>query len=316
MPKHFASDNFAGAHPDILNAITAANAGHYPAYGADPFTASAIKKFHAHFGDDIEVFFVFGGTAANVLGLQALLDSYHAVICAESSHINVDECGAPEKFTGGKLLTLPSTNGKISVEQITRFLSDIGVEHHSQPRAISLTQATEMGTVYTPEEMADLADFAHQHNLAVHVDGARIANAAAFLHLDLRAITRDVGVDVLSFGGTKNGMMFGEAVIFFDRSYARNFKYIRKQGMQLLSKMRFIAAQFDAYLSNDLWRQNARHANAMAQVLARGLEKIPQVRITQPVEANAVFACIPANAVPQIQAQYLFYIWNAETSEA
>ena len=315
VPKHFASDNFAGVHPDVFKALSSANSGHCKAYGADKYTEAAIKKFCDHFGDRIDVYFVFGGTAANVLGLKMITESYHAIICAESAHINVDECGAPEKFTGCKLLTIPSTDGKITVEQVSGFLPAIGVEHHSQPKVISITQATEMGTVYTPEEIETLAAFAHQHEMLLHVDGARLANAAATLDLHLSDLTTDVGVDVLSFGGTKNGLMFGEAVIFFKRSYSKNFKYVRKQGMQLLSKMRFISAQFEAYLSNDLWLKNARHANEMAQLLAHELEKIPEIQITQHVQANAVFAIFPEEMIPTVQAKYFFYVWDEQKSE-
>ncbi|GAK55061.1 aromatic amino acid beta-eliminating lyase/threonine aldolase [Candidatus Vecturithrix granuli] len=315
VPKHFASDNFAGVHPDILKAIASANSGHYKAYGADKYTDAAIKKFHDHFGDRIDVYFVFGGTAANVLGLKMITESYHGIVCAESAHINVDECGAPEKFTGCKLLTVPSPDGKITVEQVSHFLSAFGVEHHNQPKVISITQTTEMGTVYTPEEIETLAAYAHQHDMLLHVDGARLANAAASLDLHLSDLTTDVGVDVLSFGGTKNGLMFGEAVIFFKRSLSKNFKYLRKQGMQLLSKMRFISAQFDAYLSNDLWLKNARHANAMAQLLASELEKIPTISITQKVQANAVFAIFPKEIIPTVQEKYYFYVWNEHSSE-
>ena len=315
VPKHFASDNFAGVHPDILKAIASANSGHCKAYGVDKYTEAAIKKFYDHFGDRIDVYFVFGGTAANVLGLKMITESYHGIVCAESAHINVDECGAPEKFTGCKLLTVPSPDGKITVVQVSQYVSAFGVEHHNQPKVISITQATEMGTVYTPEEIEALAAYAHQHDMLLHVDGARLANAAAALDLHLSDLTTDVGVDVLSFGGTKNGLMFGEAVIFFKRSLAKNFKYLRKQGMQLLSKMRFISAQFDAYLSNDLWLKNARHANAMAQLLAAELEKIPAISITQKVQANAVFAIFPKELIPTIQEKYYFYVWNEPRSE-
>ncbi len=315
-PKHFASDNFSGVHADILKAMSSANTGHHIAYGADKFTELALQKFQEYFGDRIDVYFVFGGTAANVLGLKALSESHHAIICADSAHINVDECGAPEKFTGCKLLTVPSADGKITADQISHFLSGIGVEHHNQPKIISITQATEMGTVYTPEEIEELAGFAHSHDMLLHVDGARICNAAAFLDVHLSDISADVGVDVLSFGGAKNGMMFGEAVIFFKPSYSKEkFKFIRKQGMQLMSKMRYISAQFEAYLSNDLCLKNARHSNEMAQVLAKELEKIPAITITQNVEANAVFAIIPKAVIPAIQEKYYFYVWNEETSE-
>ncbi len=315
-PKHFASDNFASVHPLIFKAMTDANKGHVKAYGDDPHTEAAIKKFHAHFGDSTEVYFVFTGTGANVLGLKAITDSHHAIICAESAHINVDECGAPEKFTGCKLLTVPSPDGKIRVKHIEPLLSAVGNMHHAQPKVISISQPTERGTVYTPEDIEALAQFAHQHDLLLHVDGARLSNAAAALQMSLRDITGDVGVDVLSFGGAKNGMMFGEAVVFFKRAHGKPFPFIRKQGMQLCSKMRFIAAQFDAYLTNNLWLKNANHANGMAQLLARKLAEIPHITITQPVESNAVFAVFPKEAIPLIQQHYFFYVWNEATSEA
>ena len=313
--RSFASDNNAGVHPEVLNAIAAANDGHVIAYGDDPFTARAIKKFQEHLGKDAEVFFVFGGTGANVLGLQAATRSHHAIVCAESAHIYVDECGAPEKFTGCKLLPVSTLDGKVRPEQIPPLLHDVGFEHHVQPRVISVSQATEMGTVYTPRELKDLADFAHKHDMLLHVDGARIANAAASLGKSLKAITRDAGADVVSFGGAKNGMMYGEAVVFFNRELARNFKYTRKQGMHLPSKMRFISAQFEALLSNNLWRRNAEHANRMAQLLAHQLTTIPQVQVTQKVESNGVFARLPRKHIPSLQKHYFFYVWNEERSE-
>jgi threonine aldolase len=316
MPKRsFASDNNAGVHPEVIEAMKAANDGHVVAYGDDPFTARAVKAFEKHFGKDIAVFFVFGGTGANVLGLKAITNSYHAVVCAETAHINVDECGAPEKFTGCKLLSVRTPDGKLRVEHIKPFLHGVGFEHHVQPRAISVSQATEMGTVYTKKELKTLARFAHDNNMLLHVDGARIANAAVSLNAPLKEITFDAGVDVLSFGGAKNGMMYGEAVVFFDKKLANDFKYIRKQGMHLPSKMRFISAQFEALLSGDLWRRSAAHANEMARVLATELAKLPRIKITQPVESNGVFAEIPEKYVALLQKKYFFYVWNEDTSE-
>jgi len=313
--RSFASDNNAGVHPEMIEAITAANEGHVVAYGDDPFTARAVKVFQKHFGKDIAVYFVFGGTGANVLGLKAMTNSYEAVICAETAHINVDECGAPEKFTGCKLLTIRTPDGKIRVDQIKPFLHGVGFEHHVQPRVISVSQATEMGTVYTKNELKTLARFAHDHDMLLHVDGARIANAAVSLNVSLKEITVECGVDVLSFGGAKNGLMYGEAVVFLNNKLGENFKYIRKQGMHLPSKMRFISAQFEALLSGDLWRRSAAHANRMARVLGSELEKVPGIKLTQPVEANGVFAVIPEKYVEALQKKYFFYVWNEETSE-
>jgi len=313
--RSFASDNNAGVHPKIMEAIIAANSGHVIAYGDDPYTARATAKFQERFGKLADVYFVFGGTGANVLGLSAITEPYQAIICADTAHINVDECGAPEKFTGCKLLSVSTENGKLRSEIIKHFLHGVGFEHHVQPRVVSVSQSTEMGTVYTPEELKALSRFAHENNMLLHMDGARIANAAVSLKRDLKEITGSAGVDVLSFGGAKNGMMYGEAVVFFDRSLSKEFKYIRKQGTHLPSKMRFISAQFEALLTGDLWRRNAEHANRMARILARELAKVPQVQITQKVEANGVFAIIPAKYVPLLQAKYFFYVWNEQTSE-
>jgi threonine aldolase len=313
--RSFASDNNAGVHPRVMAAIAAANDGHVIAYGDDPYTERAINKFREQFGKDAEIYFVFGGTGANVLGLKAATQSHHAIICASTAHINVDECGAPEKFTGCKLLSISTPDGKLRVDQIRPLLHEVGFEHHVQPRVISVAQATEMGTVYTPAELKTISSFAHKNGMLLHVDGARIANAAASLNLNLKAITKDAGVDILSFGGAKNGMMYGEAVVFFDRNLAKDFKYIRKQGTHLPSKMRFISAQFEALFTKDLWRENAQHANHMAQLLAEELRKIPQIKITQKVEANGVFALVPKKYVPLLQKKYFFYVWNEETSE-
>ena len=313
--RSFASDNNAGVHPEIMEAIVAANDGHVIAYGDDLYTARAIKLFRQHLGKDAQVYFVFGGTGANVLGLKAATASHHAIICAQTAHINVDECGAPEKFTGCKLLSLNTPDGKIKVDQIKPLLHEVGFEHHVQPRVISVSQATEMGTVYTPLELKKLSGFAHAHDMLLHVDGARIANAAASLNITLKEITKDAGVDILSFGGAKNGMMYGEAVVFFNESLARDFKYTRKQGTHLPSKMRFISAQFEALLANDLWLRNAQRANRMAQRLASELATVPQITITQQVEANGVFALVPKKYIPVLQKKYFFYVWNEETSE-
>lgn len=313
--RSFASDNNAGVHPEIIEAIKTVNQGHVIAYGDDEITARALKLFEKHFGRDVSVYFVFGGTGANTLGLKAITKPYQAVLCAETAHINVDECGAPEKFTGCKLVDLATPDGKLRVEQLEPYLHVFGNEHHVQPRVISISQATEMGTVYTKQELRALADFAHANNMLLHVDGARLSNAAASLNVSLKAITADAGVDVLSFGGTKNGMIYGEAVVFFDEKLAEDFKFIRKQGMHLPSKMRFVSAQFETMLAGDLWRRSAEHANRMARLLGSELEKIPGVKLTQPVQANGVFAVMPKQFIPVLQKKYFFYVWNEEISE-
>src|SRR5271166_3801948 len=314
--RSFASDNNASVHPEVLEAIRRANDGPAAAYGEDPRTESVEEKFRQQFGADIEVFFVFNGTAANVLSLQTLTRPFHAVLCPETSHIYTDECAAPEKFTGCKLLPLPAPDGKLSVATAARAYHGIGDQHHVQPRVISITQATEMGTVYESAEIEALARFAHERKMFLHVDGARISNAVATQRpsMSLRQATRDLGVDVLSFGGTKNGLMGVEAVVFFRPELAEDFLFVRKQGMQLASKMRYMSAQMEALLTNDLWRRNAEHANRMARLLEQEVKKIPRVKIVYPVEANGVFAQIPREAIKKIQERYFFYVWSEEES--
>ncbi|MGO8985913.1 MAG: threonine aldolase family protein [Terriglobales bacterium] len=312
--RSFASDNNASVHLEVLEAIRRANDGPAAAYGEDPHTELAVAKLREHFGADVAVFLVFNGTAANVLSLQALTRPFHAVLCPESSHIYTDECGAPEKFTGCKLIPLAAPEGKLTVDAVAHAYHGIGDQHHVQPRVISITQATEMGTVYKPAEIEALARFAHERKMFLHVDGARISNAAAAQQLTLRQATRDLGVDVLSFGGTKNGLMGAEAVVFFRPELAEDFSFVRKQAMQLASKMRYTSAQMTALLTNDLWRRNAQQANRMARLLEDELRKISRVRIMFPVEANGVFAQIPRDAIPKIQERYFFYVWIEEKS--
>lgn len=312
--RSFASDNNAVVHPEVLEAIRHTNEGHAVGYGDDPHTESAVGKFREQFGADIEVFFVFNGTAANTLSLQALTRPFHAVLCPELSHIYTDECGAPEKFTGCKLVPLPAPEGKLTVEAVAEAYHGIGDQHHVQPRVISITQATEMGTVYKPAEIEELARFAHEREMFLHMDGARISNAVAAQRLTLRQATRDLGVDVLSFGGTKNGLMGAEAVVFFRPDLAQDFLFVRKQGMQLASKMRYMSAQMEALLTNDLWLRNAKHANRMAQLLEQALRKIPGIKIVYPVQANGVFAQIPREAIEKIQERYFFYVWSEAES--
>ena len=313
--RGFASDNNAGVHPRILEALQSVNEGHVIAYGDDPYTGRAISGLKSIFGEETEIFFVFIGTAANVLGLDSATRSHHAVICPDTAHIHVDECGAPEKFTGCKLLTVSTGDGKLTVDLVKQHMHGIGFEHHVQPRVISITQATELGTIYSVEEIRTLADYAHNNNMLLHMDGARISNAAVALDTGFYEMTGGAGVDILSFGGTKNGLMYGEAVVFFDPELAEDFKYRRKQGMQLASKMRYIGAQFEAYLKEDLWKKNAMHANAMAGKLREAVRNIPGVQITRRVDANAVFAIIPPGVIPKLQEEYFFYVWDEDTSE-
>ena len=315
MKRGFASDNNSGVHPEILSAISAANEGHAVGYGGDKITEMAVNRFKQEFGEQTDVYFVFNGTGANVLSLSTLTNSFHSVICAETAHIQVDECGAPEKFTGSKLLPVASTNGKITPEGIIKYLHGFDFEHHSQAKIISISQVTELGTVYSVQEIKAITKLAHEYGLFVHMDGARLANAAVALDLPFRAFTVDAGIDVLSFGGTKNGMMLGESVLFFNPELSENAKYIRKQSMQLFSKMRFVSAQFLAYFKDDLWKKNATHSNKMARLLEQEVRKIRAIQLTQDVDANGVFAIVPPEIIAQLQEKYFFYMWDDHRSE-
>lgn len=313
--KAFASDNYSGVHPEIMEALSRANTGHMGSYGNDEITTRTKKLFENLFGSGTEVFFVYNGTGANVIGLSTLTKSFHSVICSDLAHINVDESTASEKFLGCKLIDVPTTDGKITPQQVEQKIIRVGDQHHPQAKVISISQTTEYATVYSVEEIKALSTIAKKHNLYLHMDGSRISNAAVSLGKDFRSFTRDAGVDVLSFGGTKNGMMFGEAVVIFNPDLARDAHYLRKQGMQLHSKMRFVSAQFEALLSNDLWKRNASHSNAMAKKLAEGLKNIPRVTLTQAVEANGVFAILPKEIIPALQEEIFFYVWNEQTHE-
>lgn len=313
ITKVFASDNYSGVHPQVLSALTEINMGHMTSYGGDECTEKAVAIFRNIFGE-CEVFFVFNGTAANVLSIKAVTDSFNAVICARTAHINVDECGAPERFTGCKLLSVETPDGKLTVDLIKKHMHGFGFEHHSQPKVISITQCTELGTVYTKGEIKLISDYAHENGMVLHVDGARLANAAAHLDISLKEMISDTGVDVLSFGGTKNGMMFGEAVVFFNKEHSKNFKYIRKQSMQLFSKMRFVSAQFCAVFKDDLYLKTAKHANRMARLLAEKAGEIKGVEITQRVESNCVFAVLPEESIEKLQESFFFYVWDEERS--
>jgi threonine aldolase len=313
--KGFASDNNAAAHPEVLAAIAAANDGHAAAYGHDPWTGHAEQLLRAHFGERARSYLVFNGTAANVLCLRAMCRPWESVICAAGAHVDVDEGGAPERIAGVKLHPLATPDAKLTPELVATQLGNEGFEHAVQPRVVTVTQSTELGTRYSVEELSALASFAHAHDLLLHVDGARLANAAAALDLPLRAIATDVGVDAVSFGGTKNGLAFGEAVVLLAPELADGFAYLRKQTLQLASKGRFLAAQFVALLEGDLWLRNAAHANAMATRLADATAGAPGVRVTQPVQANAVFAVIPRAATERLQREWYFYVWDEPTGE-
>jgi len=313
--RGFASDNNAGVHPEIFKELLASNAGHALGYGSDVYTEEALELFRSHFGEETETFFVFTGTAANVLGLSAVTRSWNSVITASTAHMEQDECGAPEKFLGCKVLTVDTPDGKLNNKLIESHLHGFDFEHHSQPKVISITQPTEMGTVYTSAEIREIADYVHSKGLILHMDGARISNAAVSLDLPFKAFTADAGVDVLSFGGTKNGMMFGEAICFLRPGLAGDFKYIRKQGMQLGSKMRYVSAQYIAWFRNDLWKTCAGHSNRMAGLLANQLKQIREVNITQKVESNGIFVIMPGEVAKRLQHHYFFYPWNEKISE-
>lgn len=313
--KSFASDNYAGVHPEVLAALAAANEGHAVAYGADPWTQRAEAVLRGHFGDRAETLLVFNGSGANVLALRCACRPWEAVICAETAHVNVDEGGAPERIAGVKLLAVPTADGKLSPEDVHARVTRVGDEHAVQPRLVTITQSTELGTRYTPAEIAALAAASHEQGLLLHVDGSRLANAAAGLGVGLGAITTEAGVDIVSLGGTKNGLAVGEAVVFADPKAAEGARYLRKQTLQLASKSRFLAAQFVALFEGDLWLRNARQANGMATRLAGQLEQIPGVTVTQAVEANAVFAVIPGPAAGEVRASWPFYTWDERTGE-
>lgn len=313
--RGFASDNYAGIHPEVLTAIAKANGGHQVSYGEDEYTEHLQSVFRAHFGLRAVAYPVFNGTAANVVALQSMTERWEAVVCAASAHIHTDECGAPERIAGLKLLPVPTPDGKLTPELIDREAWGFGDVHRAQPRIVALTQSTEMGTCYTPEEIRAICIHAHERGMKVYLDGARLANAAATLGLPLRAFTTDAGVDALSFGGTKNGMMVGDAVVVLNPDAARGVPYLRKAGMQLASKMRFVSVQFEALLGTNLWLRNARHSNELAQRLYEAVREIPGVQVTQKVQANVVFAIIPPEVTARLQKRFRFYTWSEHTGE-
>lgn len=312
--RFFASDNNSGAHPRILGALAGVNAGNAAAYGSDPHTERATEVIREIFGPAARPWFVFLGTAANVLGLKSMARSHHGILCTDSAHITCDECGAPEAVVGAKLFPLPHRSGKIRLEDCKAVLKLREAVHHNYPAVLSITQSTEYGTVYTMDELLAVRDFCREHKLFLHMDGARLSNAAASLGLSLKRISADAGVDVLSFGGTKNGLMFGEVVIFLNDSLGHDFNYIRKQHMQLGSKMRFMAAQFEEYLKDGLWLKNARAANRMAALLADGIRDLDHVRIVHPVEVNALFVRMHKKVIAKLNERFYFY--TLDTADA
>jgi threonine aldolase len=313
--RGFASDNAAGVHPAVLDAIARVNTGHAFGYGHDQFTARTEDVLRAEFGPDSQPFLVWGGTAANVLSLRACCRPWEAAICAASAHLNVDEAGAPEAIAGVKLLTAVTEDGKLSPDQIDALITRIDDEHAVQPRVVSISQSSELGSVYRPEEVKAIAELAHSRGLLLHMDGARLCNAAAALGSTLAQASTELGVDVLSFGGTKAGLLGAEAVVFADAALAHGFLYLRKQSLQLASKMRFLAAQFEALLRDELWRSLASNANEMAARLAASIDGLPGVTLTRPVQANAVFVVLPFDAIARLHEQFDFYEWDEKAGE-
>lgn len=314
--RSFASDNNSGVHPLIMDAVVKANDNHAVGYGDDPWTKAAEERVKEAFGGNCDVVFVFNGTGANSVALQAVTRPFNCIIATQTAHICVDECGAPTKFTGCRIMEVPSADGKLTPELIRTKMVGIGVCHHSQPKAVYLSQVSELGTVYTVEEIRAIADYLHANDMYLHMDGARLANACAYLGCTMKELTVDAGVDILSLGGTKNGMMMGEAVVAFRPELGEYLMYYRKQSAQLASKLRYLSAQFIPYFENDLWLENARKANAIALKLAEVLKQYPEVRFTQPIESNALFFTLPREVIEELQKDFFFYMWNEEQNEA
>lgn len=312
MKRGFGSDNHSGFSPEVLQALTAANSEHALAYGDDEITARLEQLIRDTFGPQARVYLVFNGTGANVLGIDAMCNSHEAVVCAETAHINVDECGAPQRVVGCRLLTVDTPDGKLTPALVKTRLHGFGFEHHSQPKAISISQPTELGTLYTLEEIRALANLAHEYGMFLHVDGARLANAAVALGCTFKEMTTDCGVDVLSFGGTKNGLLMGESCVLLNPVLDVDMKYRRKQMTQLGSKMRFMAAQMECYIESGMWRRNAEHSNRMAQLLRSEVEKVEGVKIMYSVQVNSVFAQLPCEVWHRLQQRYFFYDWDEE----
>lgn len=313
--RSFASDNNSSVHPQVMNALQAANNGHAIGYGDDPWTEEATELVKKQFARPCEALFVFNGTGSNTMALQLMTRPYHIIFCAETGHIAVDECGAPSKGTGCFMRTIPTPDGKLTPELLKPYMTNFGVEHHSQPGAVYISQCSELGTIYKPEELKALCDFAHSYGLLVHMDGARISNAAAALGLSLDEVSAACGIDTLTLGGTKNGLMGAECVVIFNKDLVKEARYARKQSCQLASKMRYVACQFTAFLKDNLWLECAMNANRLAKMLYDELVKMPNVRFTQPMESNQLFLIMPKEIEEKLHEKYYFYYWNESIGE-
>jgi len=310
--RSFGSDNHATVHPKIIQSLNQVNQGQAPSYGIDHWSQDADKSFKREFGQQTESFLVFNGTAANVLSLRAMVTNYQSVFCSDVSHMLVDECGAPEIMAGVKLISIPSVNGKITIEQLEKYWIRRGDQHYSQTQGISLTQPTELGTIYSMSELKDLISWSKKRNLKIHIDGARLANAAVCLQKSFRELTTDLGVDIISFGGSKNGLMLGEAIIICNPALTPDFRYIRKQSMQLPSKSRFIAVQFLEYFNNELWKEIATQSISMTNLLYEKIKIYPEIIVKYPVESNAIFPAIPKEWFKPLREKFFFYLWNEQ----
>ena len=313
--RSFASDNNSGVHPQVMEALDRANRDHAVGYGDDPWTEAAVRKIREALTPDCEPLFVFNGTGSNAVALQLCTRPYNSIICAETAHIYVDECGAPARMTGCQIRPVATPDGKLTPDLVRPYLCHFGEQHHSQPGAIYISQCSELGTVYKPDELRALTDLAHRHSMYVHMDGARLANACAALNLGFRELTVDCGIDILSFGGTKNGLMLGESVIVFNPSLKKEACFVRKQSAQLASKLRYLSCQFTAYLTDSLWLRNAAHANRMAKILYAGLKGLPGVHFTQKVESNQLFLTMPRPVIDELLKDYFFYFWDETIHE-
>lgn len=313
--RSFASDNNSGVHPLVMEALNRANQDHAVGYGDDPWTEEAVDKIKEVFTPDCVPLFVFNGTGSNAVALQLCTRSYNSIICAETAHIYVDECGSPARMTGCQIRPVATTDGKLTPDLIRPYLCNFGEQHHSQPGALYISQCTELGTIYQPDEIRALTKLAHRYDMYVHMDGARLANACAALNLSFKELTADCGIDILSFGGTKNGLMLGESVIIFNRALKKEAYFVRKQSAQLASKLRYLSCQFTAYLTDNLWLKNATHANKMAQKLYDGLKEVPGVQFTQKMESNQLFLTMPRMVIDELLKDYFFYFWNKAANE-